>query len=81
MSRERVTNLKSLLDRLQAAGATPVVNPRRGAPETLWRDARTAVTPATALGYALVTLLILLTITGVAMVTSGEHATFIYQQF
>jgi len=58
-----------------------VVNPRRGGPEILWQDAPAAVTPATALGYAVLTLLILLVITGVGMLTTGEHTTFIYQQF
>jgi hypothetical protein len=81
MSRERATSSKNLLDRLQSQGTTPVVNPRRGGPEILWQDAPAAVTPATALGYAVLTLLILLVITGVGMLTTGEHTTFIYQQF
>jgi len=70
-----------VLDRLQSAGSTPVVNPRRGAPDALWSDVPTEPGGRALVGYLVATVAILVFVALTWVATNQGAPTFIYEQF
>lgn len=77
MSRARAWTLAGLLDRWQARGIVPHVNPGRGGPPPL----PTPPTVGRALTWFALTVVVLIAIVVTQVLLAGQSAPFIYAEF
>jgi hypothetical protein len=78
MSRDRASTSASLLDRLQAHGQLPVVNPHKPGSAPALPAAPGA---ARAVAWFTLTLIALAAIVAATMILAGSAPTFIYSEF